>query len=126
MVRTLGGGHCDSGALGAERNFALLRGIGNDALLGAPEIVIKEVLEPHAGDEQEVPAVAAALFDVVEGAVLADLAIVLAGGPEGLVELQEQVLHAEMRGRLEGIVIAAYGEGHAQNRQPLSARRVVD
>src|ERR1035437_4365895 len=99
MVRTLGGGHCDSGALGAERNFALLRGIGDDALLGAPEVVVKEILEPHAGDEQEVPAVAAAFFDVVEGAVFAHLAVVLAGGPEGLVELQEQVLHAEMGGK---------------------------
>src|ERR1019366_9487598 len=89
----------DAGIVGAERNLALLRGIGNDALLGAPEIVVKEILEPHAGDEQEVPAVAAAFLDVVEGAVLAYLAIILAGGPESLIELQEQVLHAEMRGR---------------------------
>src|ERR1017187_1213510 len=31
----------DSGIVGAERNLALLRGIGDDALLGAPEIVVK-------------------------------------------------------------------------------------
>ena len=84
----------DAGVVGAEGNFAFLRGVGNDALLGAAEIVIEQILEPHAGDEQEVPAVAAALLDVVHRAVLADLAVVLAGGAEGLVELLQHVASA--------------------------------
>ena len=55
----------DAGVVGAEGDLAFLRGVGNDALLGAAEIVVEQILEPHAGDEQEVPAVAAALLDVV-------------------------------------------------------------
>src|SRR4051794_31632827 len=75
-----------AGIVGAEGDFAFLRRVRNDALLGAPEIVIKQILEPHAGDEEEVPPVATPLFDIVERAVLADLAIALAGGAERLVE----------------------------------------
>ena len=58
-----------AGVVGAEGDLAFLRGVGDDALLGAAEIVIEQILEPHAGDEEEVPAVAAALLDVVHGAV---------------------------------------------------------
>src|ERR1041385_1633941 len=46
--------------VGAEGDFAFLRGIRNDALLGAAEVVVEQVLEPHSGDEQEVPAVGVA------------------------------------------------------------------
>src|SRR6202042_543785 len=55
--------------VGAEADLALLCGVGDDALLGAAEVVVEEVLEPHAGDEEEVPTVAAALCDVFHGAV---------------------------------------------------------
>ena len=47
----------DAGVVRAEGNLAFLRGVGNDALFGAAEIVVEQILEPHAGDEQEVPAV---------------------------------------------------------------------
>src|SRR5579872_2368388 len=50
----------------AERDFAFLRGVRNDALLGAAEVVVEEVLEPHTGDEQEVPTIFAALLDIFE------------------------------------------------------------
>ncbi len=63
----------DAGVVRAEADFAFLRGVGNDALLGAAEVVVEQILEPHAGDEQEVPAVGAALLDVFEGAVALDL-----------------------------------------------------
>src|ERR1017187_6549896 len=91
-----GGGHvhllddvapAHAGVIGAEADLASLRGVGNDALLGAAEIVVEQVLEPHAGDEQEVPAIATALLDVGLGAIAADLAVVLAGRGEGFVEL---------------------------------------
>ncbi len=59
-------------------------------------------------------------------AVLAHLAVVLAGGAERLVELLQQVGQLEMRGRLEGIVIAPSDKRHADNRKPLAARGVVD
>ena len=57
----------------------------------------------------------AALFDVVHRAVRADLAVVLAGGAEGLVELLQHVRQLEVRGRLEGIVIAGTGQRHADD-----------
>src|SRR5205807_2003899 len=56
--------------VGAEGDFALLRGVRNDAHFGAAEIVIEKILEPHAGDEEEVPRVGlAALHGVFDGAV---------------------------------------------------------
>ena len=64
-----------AGVVGAEGNFAFLRGVGDDALLGAAEIVVEEILEPHARDEQEVPAILAALFDVIQGAVARHFAV---------------------------------------------------
>src|SRR5258708_33951822 len=47
----------DAGVVRAERNFALLSGIGNDAHLGAAEVIVKQILKPHAADEEEVPAI---------------------------------------------------------------------
>ena len=96
----------DAGVVGAEADLAFLRGVGDDALLGAAEVVVEQILEPHAGDEEEVPAVLAALLDVFHGAVALDAAVVLAGGVEGLVHLLEHVGDLEVGGRLEGIVVA--------------------
>ena len=45
-----------AGVVSAERNLAFLRRVGDDALLGAAEIVIEQVLEPRSGHEQELPA----------------------------------------------------------------------
>src|ERR1019366_9103994 len=68
-----GGGHvhllddvapAHAGVVRAEADLAFLRGVRDDALLGAAEIVVEQVLEPHAGDEQEVPAIAAATLDI--------------------------------------------------------------
>src|SRR6185437_5454156 len=54
----------------AERNLALLRGIGDNALLRAPEIVVEQVLEPHSSNKKEVPAISAPLLDVIQCPVL--------------------------------------------------------
>src|SRR5438309_1187589 len=40
-----------TGVVRAEADLAFLRSVRNDALLGATEVVIEQVLEPHAGDE---------------------------------------------------------------------------
>src|SRR6185437_3115776 len=40
--------------VGAEADFTFLRSIRNDALLGTAEVVVEQILEPHAGNEQEV------------------------------------------------------------------------
>src|SRR5690242_16057557 len=69
----------NAGIVRAEGNLAFLRGVGNNALLGAPEIIIKQVLEPHARDEQEIPAIGAALPDVLDSAVAGDFAVIAAG-----------------------------------------------
>src|SRR4029077_18782407 len=65
----------DAGVVGAEGNFTLLGGVRNDAHLGAAEIVVEKILEPHAGKEEEVPWVLAAAHGVFESAVRADAAV---------------------------------------------------
>src|SRR5262249_3007500 len=47
----------DPGVVGTERNLSFLGAIRDDAHLGAAKIVVEEILEPHAGDKQEIPTV---------------------------------------------------------------------
>jgi len=54
-----------SRVIGAEGDFSFLGREGNDASFGSPEIVVKEILEPHTGDEEEIPPVLAKVFDWV-------------------------------------------------------------
>src|SRR5262249_3286199 len=54
----------DACVISAERYLALLRRVRNNALFGPPEIVIEEILEPHAGNEEEIPPVTAPFLDV--------------------------------------------------------------
>src|SRR5579864_902802 len=44
-----------SSVVSAKGNLSLLRGVGNNALLGPAEIIVKQILEPHARHEQQVP-----------------------------------------------------------------------
>ena len=129
-----GGGHvhllddvppADAGVVGAEGDFAFLRGVGDDALFGTAEVVVEQVLEPHAGDEEEVPAVGTALLDVGHGAVAGHLAVVAAGGAEALVKLLEQVEQAEVRGSVEGLIVPEESQRNAHHRPELAAGRVV-
>src|SRR5437899_7859918 len=70
----------DAGVVRAEGNFALLRGVGNDAHLRAAEVVVEQILEPHPCDEQEVPRVALPpLHGVFIGAVGRSPAVFLVG-----------------------------------------------
>src|SRR5262245_106780 len=60
----------DARVVRAERNLALLSAVRNDAHLGAPEVVIEQVLKPHSRDKQEVPSVFAPFEDVLEALVV--------------------------------------------------------
>src|SRR4029079_13965406 len=69
----------DSRVVGAEGDLTFLGRIRNDAALGASEVVVEQILEPHPGNEQEVPAVRTATVDVGLGAIGADLGVVAGG-----------------------------------------------
>ncbi len=60
--------------IGAEGNFAFLRAVRNNAHFRAAEIVVEQILKPHARDEQEVPRIGATLLDVLKRAVAVNLA----------------------------------------------------
>src|SRR5262249_26825586 len=107
---------------------AFLRGIRNNALLGAPEIVVVKVLEPHAGDEQEVPAVLATLLDVFDGAFAVNLAILCVGvlaGAKRLVHLLDEISYAEMFRRLERIVVPHQRQRHAEHREETTPGSII-
>ena len=87
-----------TGVVGTEGNFTFLRGIRNNALLCAPEIVIEQILEPHAGNKQEVPTVLAPLDHVINRAIRPDLAVVAPAHVVVLVEFLQQIHQLEMRG----------------------------
>src|SRR6201996_3708696 len=115
-----------AGVVRAEADLAFLRGVRDDALLGAAEVVVEQILEPHAGDEEEVPAIGERLFDVGHGAGGGHLAVLAAGGSEALVELRQQIKNLEVRRRLGRIVVAQQGERDANNGEELAAGGVVD
>src|SRR6202021_984563 len=52
----------DARVIRAEADLAFLRRVRNNALLGAAEVVVEEVLEPHAGDKEKIPAISPALL----------------------------------------------------------------
>src|SRR5689334_23378133 len=45
----------DPGIVSAERDLPELGAVRDDAHFGAPEVVVEEILKPHAGHEQEAP-----------------------------------------------------------------------
>ena len=95
----------DSRVVGTEGNLTFLCAVRNDAHLGAAEIVVEEILEPHSGDEQEVPTIRTTLLDIVRGAIAADLAVVFAGQAKRLVKLLEELVKRKLRWRLVWIVV---------------------
>ena len=50
----------DAGVVRAEADLAHLRAVRDDAHLGAAEVVVEEILEPHPGDEEHAPLVVSA------------------------------------------------------------------
>src|SRR5271168_2593410 len=115
--------------VGAEGNFALLRGVGDDAHFGAAEVVVEKILEPHAGDEEEVPRILAALHGVVDFAIRRSAAV-LGGGAlgerPGLVKLLEERAERQALGSAERVIVFQEGHGHHEVREILAASRVGD
>ena len=105
-----------AGVVRAEADLALLRGVRNDAHLGAPEVVIEQILEPHPRDEQEVPRIAlAALHGVFIRALRRGPSILrfgLLGQRPGLVKLLEEVVQFEPLRPLERVIVLQEGHGH--------------
>src|SRR5688572_22712787 len=77
----------DAGVVCTERDLAFLRAVRDDAHLGAAEVVVEKILEPHTCDEQEVPRVLTALLNIFHGTIGTDLSVILAREAERLVEL---------------------------------------
>src|SRR5580704_10700193 len=67
------------GVVSAKRNLTFLRGVGDNALLGPPEIVVEQILEPHARHEQQVPAVAPAFEYIVQCPTCRNVSILAPG-----------------------------------------------
>src|SRR3990172_8217803 len=86
----------DPGVICAERNFAFQRSVGDDAHFGAPEVVVKQVLEPHAGNKQKVPRILAALDAHT---------IALAGKSKRLIEFLQHVPYGEASRRFERVIV---------------------
>src|SRR5258706_15353910 len=75
-----------AGVIGTEGYFAFLRRVRNNALLGATEIIVEQILKPHPRYEQEVPTIRAPFLDIFNRSIPAHLAVVFARGAERLVE----------------------------------------
>src|SRR4029077_13486014 len=86
-----------------------------DAHFGAAEVVVEKILEPHAGDEEEVPRILAALHSVVDLAIRRSTAVLDAGflgERPGLVKLLEESAKSKTLGSLEGVVVLQKGHSH--------------
>src|SRR5215216_5135315 len=88
----------------AEGDFAFLCAVRNDAHLRAAEVVVEKILEPHSRDEQEVPAIGTALFNIFPAAVASHLAVLFARQAKRLVKLLEELVQRELRRRLVRVV----------------------
>ncbi len=119
-----------AGVVRAEADLALLRRIRNDAHFGAAAIVVEQILEPHPGDEQEVPRIGLpALHGVFVRAVRRRLAVFLLRALRkrpGLIKFLEEVVQLQPLGALEGLVVLQEGHGHHEVRKSLAARSVGD
>src|ERR1700685_726086 len=73
--------------VGAEGDLTLLGGVRDNALLGPSEIVVEQILEPHARHKQQVPAVAPPAHDVSHGSLTRNIAVVASGCAQPLIEL---------------------------------------
>src|SRR5262249_22361105 len=114
----------------AEGNFTLLRAVRDDAHLGAPKVVIEQVLKPHSRDKQEIPAVLAPLEDLPDAIGVALPQVYAAHDPasataELLIELLDQVDESKILWRLEWVVVANEREREADDRQDQAATGVI-
>src|SRR4029453_18581252 len=90
----------DSVVVGTERNLTFLGAVRNDAHFGAAKIVVEKILKPHTRDEEEVPAIRASPSDVLFRSRAIDLAVVFSSQAKRLVKLFEELVKAELGGRV--------------------------
>ena len=105
-----------AGVVGAEGYLPLLGAIRNDAHLGAPKVVVEEILKPHPGHEQEAPR---ELLGVPFG--FADGLAPRAGLAH---QLAEQLTHAVSRRAAFGLEVPEERHGHFGGRQRFGMLRV--
>ena len=103
----------------AERDLPHLRRVGNDAHLGAPEIIRPEILKPHPGDEHHQPFVGLAIVGILETDT-AKLAAAL------LVVLLDEIEQTEPLWGPRGGVVAQEAQRRLNLGQYRPARRVAD
>ena len=72
----------DASVISAETNLAFLSAIRDDAHLSAAEIVVEQILKPHPRNEKKIPAIRAALGDILITAIAAYPAIVFPSQPK--------------------------------------------
>src|SRR5215204_522778 len=114
----------DTRVVSTEGNLTFLSTVGNDTHLGASEIVVEEILEPHSGDEEEVPTIGTTLIDVLYTAVATDLTVILTSQAKRLVKLLKELVKRKLRGRLVRVVVFQQRQTHHQVRHPLATRSV--
>src|SRR5580700_11679181 len=116
----------DARVVSAERNLPLLRSIRDNTLLRPPEVVVKQILEPHPRDKQEVPPVLPPLHHIIHSPVRTNLAIILPSGIKVLVKLPQKIHQLEMRRRLIRIVVLHQTQRHSKHRKKLPPSRVIN
>src|SRR6266705_1112091 len=104
-----------TGVVRTERDLTFLSRIRDDALLGAAEVIVEQILKPHSCYEQEVPSVCATPLDVLNGSITRYLAVVLARSAKGLVEFLQKVRQPEVRRRFVWIVVSHQRERHSRD-----------
>src|SRR3989442_8167705 len=95
----------DTRIVRAEANFTFLRSVRNNAHLCAAEVVVEQILKPHARDKQEVPTIGAPLLDVLSTPVTTDFPIILARQPKRLIKLLKKLIKVELGRRHLGLVM---------------------
>src|SRR5678815_1714439 len=86
----------NSRVVGTEGDFTFLCTVRNDAHFSAPEVVVKQVLEPHACDKEEVPTIRTSLFNIGLASIATDFPVVLTSQAKRLVELFKQFVKRKL------------------------------
>src|SRR5580692_9378263 len=112
--------------ISAERNLPFLRSVRDNALLRPPEVIVKQILEPHPRNKQEVPPVLPPLHHIIDSPVRTNLPIVLPRSVKVLIKLPQQIHQLEMRRRLIRIVVLHQTKRHPKHRKKLPPSRVIN
>src|ERR1700679_768414 len=112
--------------ISAEADLAFLRSIGNDALLSASEIVVKQILKPPPGKKKEIPSVLPPLYNIVNRPIRTNFAIILVRSAERLVKFLEQIRHLKMCRRPKRIIVFHQSQSHSKDSPKFGTSRIID